>query len=156
MRLLKFIAIAAIVVVAGLLFLWWEGRPPKRPSSLPPNAIYKETGFLLFRVKSTPGIWLGCWLDVRDNSDHCKVTDENGKLEFEGVFLPYEGPRPVPQGALVFDPDFTGGLWVGSYEKGIRVPAIFLTNGQILLPEAAFDESRRSVDMLERAAHHSH
>ncbi len=144
MRFLKLIAVAGIVILAGLVLLWWEGRPPKRPSNLPSNAIYIEIGFLL-RVKSTPGKWVGCWFDAGDKSDHCRITDEKGKLEFEGVFLPYEGARPVPQSALIFDTRSTGGLWVGSYEKGIHVPAIYLTNGQILLPEAAFEESKRAV-----------
>jgi hypothetical protein len=136
--------ILGIVVAVGLLF-WWEGRRPERPASLPPNAIYIESGVVPFKLKSTPGRWLGCWYDANDQFDHCKVTNENGWLEFEDVFLPSEGQITVSQSDLVLDIHRTGTLWTGSYEKGITVPVIYLTNGQILLPRTIFEKAKRDV-----------
>jgi hypothetical protein len=151
MRVLRFIGLLAggIVLLGGLL-LWWEGRRPERPPSLPANAIYIETGVVPFKIRSTPGTWVGCWYDPTDEADHCKLTDENGRLKFEDVFLPYEGQVPVPQVALVFDTHRTGSLWTGSYEKGIHCPVIYLTNGQILLPKGVFEEAKRKVQPFIR------
>jgi hypothetical protein len=135
---------AGLLIGCGLL-LWWVGRRPKRPPTLPANAIYIETGVVPFKLRSTPGKWLGCWYDPTDQADHCKITDENGKLEYEDIFLPYKGQAPIPQNALIFDSQRTGNLWTGSYEKGIRVPVIYLTDGQILLPKTDFEEIKRKT-----------
>lgn len=146
MRTLRLIGgLAAGLVIIGGLLLWWVGRLPKRPPILPANAIYIEIGVVPFKLRSTPGKWLGCWYSPTDQADHCKITDENGKLEFEDVFLPYAGQEPVPTSALALDSHRTGRLWTGSYEKGIRVPVIYLTNGQILLPKTVFEEAKRKV-----------
>ena len=134
------------IAVLGGLFLWWEGRRPERPAGLPLNAIYIESGVVPFKLRSTPGRWVGCWYDPSDQFDHCKVTNENGWQEFEDVFLPYEGQRPIPQSALVFDTRRTGHLWTGSYEKGLNVPVVYLTNGQILLPKTIFEKAKRTVE----------
>jgi hypothetical protein len=151
MRVLRTIAALAVGIIAlGSSFLWWAGRPPKRPHNFPSNAIYIETGVVPFKIRSTPGTWLGCWYDPTDQFDHCRLTDENGRLKFEDVFLPYEGQGPIPQAALVFDTHRTGTLWTGSYEKGIRVPVIYLADGQILLPKAVFEEAKRDVHSFVR------
>jgi hypothetical protein len=146
MRVIKLIAgsVAGVVAIGGL-FLWWAGRPPARPANVPTNAIYIETGVVPFKVRSTPGTWVGCWYDSTDQADHCRLTDENGKLKYEDIFLPYEGQAPIQQTALIFDSQRTGHLWTGSYEKAVRVPVIYLTNGQILLPKAVFEEAKRKI-----------
>jgi hypothetical protein len=142
MRVFKFSAGIAIFLVAGGVFLWWAGRPPARPANMPPNAIYIETGITPFKIGTTPGTWLGCWHDPNDRADHCRLTDEKGNLKYEDTFLPYSGRGSFQQSALTFDARRTGHLWTGSHEKGIRVPVIYLTNGQILLPEAVFEEAK--------------
>ena len=133
------------IAVLGGLFFWWEGRRPERPLDLPTNAIYIESGIVPFKLKSTPGRWIGCWYDSSDKLDHCKVTNENGRLEFEDVFLPYEGEVAVSQSDLAFDVRRTRTVWTGSYENGILVPIIYLTNGQILLPRTIFEKAKRDV-----------
>lgn len=114
------------------------------PSKHAPNGIYIETGVVPFKLRSTPGTWVGCWYDSTDRSDHCRITDENGKLEYEDIFLPYKGQGPIPQTALIFDSQRTGHLWTGS-EKGISVPVIYLTDGRILLPKTDFEEIKRKT-----------
>jgi len=106
-----------------------------------------EAGFVLFKLSNT-GDWIKCWFDERDRADHCRLTDDKGKLEFEDVFLSYEGQPPLPQSALVFDTRRTGRTWAGTYEKGTRFPIVYLTNGEILLPKTEYEKSRRTVDWL--------
>jgi len=144
MRVLKLVGVLAGIIAVGAFLLWWTARPPARPANMPANGIYIETGIVPFKLRSTPGTWVGCWYDSTDHSDHCRITDENGKLKYEDIFLPYEGQAPILQSALIFD-SRTGHLWTGSYEKGIRVPVIYLTDGQILLPKTDFEEIKRKV-----------
>lgn len=145
MRVIRFSAATAVLLIAGGVFLWWSDRAPVRPANMPANAIYLETAITPFKIGTTPGTWLGCWYDVNDAADHCRLTDEKGNLKFEDTFLPYSGRGSFPQSALTFDTRRTGNLWTGSYEKGILVPVIYLTNGQILLPRAVFEEAKRKV-----------
>ena len=69
MRVFKFPAGLAIFLVAGGVFLWWAGRSPAKPTNMPPNAIYMETGITPFKIGTTPGTWLGCWYDPNDKAD---------------------------------------------------------------------------------------
>jgi hypothetical protein len=146
MSVIKLIAGAiTIFLAAGGLFLWWAGRPPARPMNMPANAIYIETSITPFKIGKTPGTWVGCWYDSNDRADHCRLTDENGKLKFEDIFLPDNGQTAISEIALTLDSQRTGHLWTGSYGKGIRVPVIYLRSGQILLPNAIFEEAKRKV-----------
>jgi len=144
MRVLKVVAVLAGIIAVGAFVLWWTARPPARPANVPLNGIYIEKGLVPFKLRSTPGTWIGCWYDSTDRSDHCRITDENGKLEYEDIFLPYKGQAPILQNALILDSQHTGHLWTGS-DKGIRVPVICLINGQILLPKTDFEEIKRKT-----------
>src|SRR5438445_1558804 len=146
MRVLKLVGGAvAVFLTTGGLFLWWADRPPSKPTNLPSNSIYIGTGITPFKIGTTPGTWVGCWYDSHDEADHCRLTDEKGNPKFEDTFLPYNGGSSIPEAALKFDTRRTGNLWTGSYEKGIRVPVIYLTNGQILLPKTVFEEAKHKV-----------
>jgi len=134
-----FVGAAVLVTTTVLVFLLWEGRKPERPANLPANAIYIERGVVPFKIRSTPGNWVGCWFDEVERVDRCRVTNENGWQEFEDVFLPYKDVSPVPERDLKLDRKRTGTLWFG------RVPVIYLANGEILLARTNFDEARRRL-----------
>ncbi len=133
------------LIVLAVVVVWWTGRPPRRPSGLSPNALHFEPSNVPFTLHQT-GYWLDCWLDEHADVDRCKLTDMKGNALFEDVFLPCEGQSPVPKSNLVFDARRTGYTWTGSYEKGIKVPVVFLVGGQILLPKSAYEEAKKTVD----------
>jgi hypothetical protein len=139
------VVLLALLILRTAGVLWWVDRPKKRPNNVSLNALHIEKVHVPFTF-SEAGYWIDCWLDERENADRCKLTDLNGKIEFEDVFLPYEGQSPIPQSELIFDVRRVGGswMWVGSSE--ISVPVIYLTNHQILLPRAAYQESKHAVD----------
>jgi hypothetical protein len=110
--------------------------------------MYIERAIVPFKTSRTPGDWLDCWFDTSEGADKCRLMNDKGALEFEGIFVPYEGSSPVPQSELILDRRRTGTVWTGSYDKGIHVPLVYLTNGQILLPKAAYAETKRTVDWL--------
>jgi len=146
MRIFKAIAGASVLVVgcAGLA-LWWAGRPPKRPPNLSAGALFIEKFNVPFKVRET-GEWLDSWFDERDRAARCKLTNMNGWLEFEDVFLPYPGQAPLSQADVVVDRRRTGGLWSGTYEKGTNYPIPYLTNGEILLPKSEYEKAQRCVN----------
>lgn len=137
--------ICAIIALAIMVFLalWLMGRPPRRPPNLSNNALYIEKGVVPFKLSSVPGNWLDCWVDQSQQLDHCRLSDERGITEFEDVFATCENKSDIPQGELIFDKRLTGDTWVGSYEKHIDVPVIYLQNGKVLLPKSAYQESRK-------------
>jgi hypothetical protein len=145
MRVIKLIAaIVGTIIVFAVLVLWWTGRPPRRPSALSDSAIHFEGATVPFVFHET-GYWLDCWFDEHVNVDRCKLTDVKGNALFEDAFRPCDGLPPVPKGDLVFDTRRTGNTWTGSYEKGIKVPVIYLMNGQILLPNSIYEEARKKT-----------
>jgi hypothetical protein len=147
MRLTKLIgALLGMMIVLAVAVLWWVGRPPQRPANLSPKALYLERGVVPFKLSSTPGDWLDCWFDEDEQLDWCKMTDEKGRLEFEDVFLPYEGQLGIPQDKLTFDTRRTGHVWTGSYEKGTRIPVVYLADGEILLPRSEYEKAKQTVD----------
>ena len=138
---------AAILLILIGVF-WWTSRPPRRPAGLSANALYIERGVVPFKLSSTPGDWIDCWFDQHQQIDRCKITDETGKLEFEDVFVPYEGQSPVPQDRLRFAQG-TGSIWTGTYENHLRYPLIYLTDGEILLPRSDFQKAKETTDWAE-------
>jgi hypothetical protein len=139
-------ALLGTAIFIAMVVVWWTARPPRRPAGLSTNALYMERGIVPFKLSSTPGDWLDCWFDKHERLDRCRLTDERGNLEFEDVFLPYEGQSPLPQEDLVLDRRATGHVWTGSYEKGLRYPLIHLANGQILLPRSDYEKAKQTVD----------
>ncbi len=84
----------------------WEatGRSPRRPQGVPAAAVYipwpPPSPF-----KGPPtGIWVNCWFDTIHNADVCRIDTTEGELYYQGQFLPYQEPTPLPAGSLVIDP----------------------------------------------------
>jgi len=146
MRVIKLIgALLGVMIVVVIGVLWWAGRVPRRPSGLSANALYVERGVVPFMLSSR-GEWLDCWFDDHERVDRCKLTDKKGALEFEDVFVPYEGQSPLPQVDLVLDHRRTGQVWTGSYERHTLVPIVYLMDGEILLPRSEYEKAKKAVD----------
>src|SRR5208283_5034715 len=145
MRIFKIIGIAIVLLIGVLVaVLWWTCRPPQRPPNLPANALYIERGVVPFKL-SNSGEWLDCWFDKHELLARCKLTDMNGRAEFEDVFLPYSGQAPISETDLTLDRKRTGTLWGGTYEKGTLYPIVYLSNGDILLPRSEYETAKRAV-----------
>ncbi len=134
-------------IVGAIIFiivavLWWAGRLPQRPHTVSSSAIHVQPTDAPLMLRLT-GYWLDCWFDKNANVDRCKLTDRRGSGVFEDVFLPCAGQTPVPQSELLFA-RWTGFTWTQS-DKGIYVPAVYLSNGQILLPRSLYEEARQAV-----------
>jgi hypothetical protein len=129
-------AVAGILIVLVMAVLWWSGRPPQRPHGVSSNA--------LLVTPNRADYWLDCWFDESTKVDRCKLTDAKGAVAFEDVFLPCVGP-PVPQRELVLDARRTDSLWTRSNDPGIKVPAVYLKNGPVLLAQSVFAESKRDA-----------
>lgn len=136
------VALGTVIVLAALVLLW-EGHKPRRPRTVWSNAIYVLPDNAPFRLHNR-GYWLDCWFDERANVDRCELTDENGTVSFEDVYLPCVGHTPLPRRELVFrTPNAV--VWTRSPDKRISVPVVDLENGQTLLPQSFYAEAKRDV-----------
>ena len=131
-----------IILAAGML--WWLGHKPRRPRTVSSNALYVLPNNVPFTLHKT-GYWLDCWFDQHEKVDRCKLADENGNGKFEDVFLPCVGQTPLPQRELVFNTLRTGSVWTLSPDKGINAPAVYLEDGQLLLPQSLYAEAKSNV-----------
>jgi hypothetical protein len=132
------------VIILAALVLWWLGHKPQRPRSVSSNALYVLPNNVPFTLHKR-GYWLECWFDQHENVDRCKLTDENGTMSFEDVYLPCVGHTPLPQKELVFNTQQTGRVWTGSPDKRINAPVVHLENGQNLLPQSFYAEAKGEV-----------
>lgn len=130
------------IVLAPLVF-WWATHKPRRPHSVSPNALYVVPDNLPLRLRQ-PGYWLECWLDQPENVNRCKLTDEDGIVSYEDVFLPWPGHTPLPQSELVIK-SWTGHAWIQSCDKKIDVPVVYVKYGQALVPRTLYAEAMQEV-----------
>ncbi|MFI5102406.1 MAG: hypothetical protein ACHP9V_03440 [Terriglobales bacterium] len=137
------VVLGTAIILAAVL-LWWEGHNPRRPRTVPYNALYLLPNNVPFTLHKT-GYWLDCWFDEHANVDRCKLTDENGTVSFEDAFLPCVGQTPLPQSQMVFNAKWTGYIWTRSPDKTINVPVVHLENGQVLLPQSFYAEAKRDA-----------
>lgn len=132
------------VIVLLVIASWWVGRPPQRPKSVSLRAaLYLEPNSAWLKLHNA-GYWLDCWFDKNANVDRCRITDAKGTPAFEDIFLPCVGQTPLPQSELVLNKRWIGSTWTQS-EKGINVPNVYVTDGQILLPRSLYAEARQQV-----------
>ncbi len=141
-RKLSRVMVGTVIILAAFA-LWWVGHKPRRPHTVPSNALYVLPNNVPFRLHKT-GYWLECWFDQHENVDRCKLSDENGKGAFDDVFLPCVGQTPLPQSELAFKWR-TGDTWTQSRDKRVNLPVVYLDNGQILLSRSLYAEARQHV-----------
>jgi hypothetical protein len=127
----------------------WSSIPPQRPSTVAPNAVFifaPAKGFILPLPKK--GDWLNCWLDREHNGNRCRMSDTDGRVEYEGVFAPSEGSGPLPDGDLQIDAQGTGTRmqWVLFRER--IIPIIHLRDGTILIPAEASEAAKKMLEWL--------
>ncbi len=136
--------VVGTVIILAALVLWWAGHKPRRPGTVSSNALYvlpNNVPFALYRR----GYWLECSFDQFENVDRCRLTDENGTISFEDVYLPCVGHTPLSQRELVFNPQQTGRVWTRSPDNRINAPVIHLENGQDLLPKSSYAQAKGEV-----------
>jgi len=138
----RMVAAGAIILVAVVLF--WEGRKPRRPNTVSSTALYVLADNGAFRLHNR-GNWVDCWFDAQEKVNRCKLTDEQGAVLFEDVYLPCVGSDPIQQRVLVENGRRTWRvcLW-RSPEKGTPVPVVDVY-GQVLLPRGFYTEAKRDV-----------
>ncbi len=153
----------AILILAALLGLnyWWANVPPPRPANVPSTAVYYG-GLATPFPASKNGEWVNCWFDPVQNVDKCRVAFADGRLLYEGVYLPYEKQMPIPQSELSLDSKTMNRAQEQvevnasnqeSSEPGTQVvPLVYLRDGDVLIPEKGYAAGKKRLDEL-RAAH---
>jgi hypothetical protein len=138
-----------LLILYDLGLRWWSSFPPKRPSTVPPEAVFvfaPPKGEILPLPKN--GDWLNCWLDREQNVNRCRMSDEDGILEYEGVFSPSQGSSVMPNSELKIDVKRTGTRmqWVIFGDQ--IMPIIHLRGGTILIPAEASEPAKQHLEWL--------
>jgi hypothetical protein len=137
---------AAVLAIAGLY--WWANIPPKRPQSVSSDAVFLWAGHLGLPA-AKHGTWIDCWADADNGVNRCRLTNMDGTLSYEGVFLANTGKTPLAASDLKILSEKTGqsvDLWVRV--KGQLVPLVFLRSGSVLIPKDAYQEGITKLDYL--------
>jgi hypothetical protein len=129
----RIVAAAIILIVA---VTWWAVRVPQRPHSLLSNAVYVLPNNVRLGLFQT-GYWFECWFDQHENDDRCKLTDKNGNVVFEDVFVTCGSQATIPQSDLVIEPE-TGRIWIQSRDGRVNVPLLYVRYGQKLVPRSLY------------------
>jgi hypothetical protein len=135
--------IVGTLIIFVAFLLWWAGHKPRRPDTVSSNAVYILPNNVPLRLFQT-GLWLECWFDQHANVDRCKLTDKQGTVSFEDVFIQCESCAPLPQSELVFEWQ-TGRSWIQSCDKKVNAPLIYVAYGQTLVPRSLYKEARQEV-----------
>lgn len=136
----------AILTIAGAY--WWSNVPPKRPKDVSTDGVFLWAGHLGLPAPKH-GTWIECWADTTNGVDKCKLTEMDGRVSYEGVFLADTGKNPVSQSDLKILSEQTSqsvDLWVRSL--GQLVPLVFLKNGTVLIPNDAYQEGMANLGHL--------
>ena len=139
------ISVIALSIVIGLAFAgsyWWANTVPLRPSGVTLNAVFLWAPYVGL-PGPRHGIWLGCWTDQGGTTDLCRLTNQDGSVMYEGVFVSLS-KIAVRQGQLEIDGDKSreNRVWVGD----VLVPLVHLKSGGVLLPLDRFEESVRLLN----------
>lgn len=141
------VAARTVIIIAGTVIIlaagvsWWKVQTPRRPHSVSPNALYVPNN-VRFTLHKT-GYWVDCWFDEHANVDRCKLTDKNGTVTFEDVFLRCCCKRPLQQSELAFDARQSEQTWTRSPDDRLNIPVVYLKYGEVLVPQSFYAEAKR-------------
>jgi hypothetical protein len=139
------IAVPIAIFICGLVWAHWLSNVvPRTPKSVPAEAV-----FLWAPAVGFPGGLprRGNWLACSENLEkiRCSLWTIDGVNEYEGEFVGYPEPTPVPPDQLKIDTAKTDNsvqVWTGATE----VPAVYLENGRILIPRDLFADFKKQLD----------
>lgn len=139
---------ASVLVIVGAY--WWANIPPKRPQNVSSDAVFLWAGHLGLPA-AKHGTWIECWVDTDNGVNRCKLTNMDGTVAYEGIFVANTGKAPVVPYNLKILSEQTGqsvDLWVRI--KGQLIPLVFLKNGSVLIPKDAYQEGMAKLDHLHQ------
>jgi|SRR5664280_904329 len=130
--------IVGVPILLGIWIYWLSGVTPRRPKTVAADAVFLWAPAVGF-PGGLPrrGDWLSCSLN-RDGRNRCKLSDIDGKTEYEDEFVSYSNRGSLPADELHIDPikSREHQVWIGE----ALVPLIYLRSGEILIPMNAYEQ----------------
>jgi hypothetical protein len=148
--IVSFLAFAGVLILAIVGAYWWSNVPPRRPNGVSSKAVFLWAGHLGLPAPKH-GTWIECWADTGNGANECRLTEMDGTLEYEGVFLANTGKTPVPSADLKIVSEQTSqstDLWVRVNEHFI--PLVFLRDGTVLIPKGRYQEGKAKLEHLRQ------
>ena len=131
-------AIVLLLILIGLPCValsgayWWANVPPRRPQGVARSAVFLWTGHLGLPAPKHGTRLEWRWADTASAANKCRLTEMDGKPDYEGVFVADKGAALVPQSDLRIDIETTSNrtFWVRLNES-VAAPLVFLQNGAV-------------------------
>jgi hypothetical protein len=124
--------------------------PPSRPSNVVPSAVFLWAPATPFPA-SKLGDWVNCWFDQNGKAIRCRVTNQDGRVRYEGVFRSYPDSSVVVDRSFPIDASATGDRFKWLYVKDDYVPIIHLRGGSILIPAEEYERGKEEVEKQIRS-----
>lgn len=151
------LVVGLVILVAVLLRLneWWGNVPPPRPADVSAAASYYGGLATPFPYPKR-GQWVECWFDSNQSYDVCRVTSFDGRVDFEGTYVPYPKQPPIPENRLFIDAELMNKAQqevevLSSPSDFQFVPLVYLRNGSVLIPARAYKDGQKRLEELENA-----
>jgi hypothetical protein len=144
------LGIPGIVVLAIAGAYWWSNIPPKRPPDVSADATFLWAGHLGLPAPRH-GTWIECWTDAAGGVNKCRLTEMDGRIEYEGIFVADTGRNPVSALNLNILSEQTSqsvNLWVRADDR--LVPLVFLKDGTVLIPKDAYQDGMANLEHLRQ------
>lgn len=144
-----FLASIGVLFLVALGAYWWSNTPPRRPSDVSASGVFLWAGHLGLPAPKHGTTWIACWTDTGNGVNKCRLTEMDGRVSYEGVFMADTGKTPVPQPELKILSEQTSqsiDLWVRS--QGQLVPLVFLKDGTVLIPKDAYQDGMAKLEHL--------
>ena len=127
--------IVSCFAVLGVVLLVRHGASaltPAVPQGMP-NAVFIPAGYNP-ADNEMKGEWIACNNHPEEGTVHCRVTDGQGTVIFQGEFLPLDGSPAMPSDQLRIATSGKADIWVEGPTEAGPVPVIPLANGELLVP----------------------
>ena len=147
--LLGLVAILVVLpffwVFGGIRWLDTQVFPPRRPKSMPENAVWIDAPAL--PISWHHGWWFGCEMSSSGTANYCRLVMANGEEVYAGEYLPCGGKSPMPVSTveLVPPPDSVE-MWIADKRLPALAPIGSLRNGNFLLPVVVLDRCDKFKD----------
>jgi hypothetical protein len=125
---------------------WLEQMfPPRRPKSMPRNAVWIDAPAL--PISWHHGWWFGCDMSSSGTANYCRLVMASGEEVYAGEYLPCGGKSPLPVSAIeLVPPGDSVEMWIVDKRLAKLAPVGALRNGNFLLPVVVLDRCDKFRD----------
>jgi hypothetical protein len=111
-------------------------------------------------ISEKRGDWVSCWFETSKNADFCRVVSFDGRLIFEGAYLPFPEQSPIHESELSID---AKKMNLAKEQVTVQatnpeapdpgpnsVPIVYLRDGSVLIPAESYEQGKKRMLELQK------